>query len=191
LARGKSILLLNSDTIIKKAAINKLLDFAGKTSNAGVVGAKLLNPDGTVQSSCYFLPTLGRTILQYWLGKDKLLDKYAPKETKPTIVEAVVGASFLITPKALSKVGLLDERYFMYFEDLDYCRRVNRAGLKVYYLPEAEIIHFHGESGKTQASTDQQWRRLVPSSRLYHGIFKHFLISAIIWSGEKTKKLLQ
>ena len=90
----------------------------------------------------------------------------------------------------LKKVGLMDERYFMYFEDLDYCKRVKRSGLKVYYYPEAEIIHSHGISGKGVASDKDQWRRLIPGSKIYHGPIKHYLIYAIAWLGQKWQKLL-
>jgi len=102
---------------------------------------------------------------------------------------AVVGAAFLITPEAISRIGVLDERYFMYFEDLDYCRRVKKAGLKTYYLPEAEFTHLHGESGKGLSSSENQWRRLVPSSQIYHGILIHYLIILIMWTSQKVRKL--
>ncbi|GAI95764.1 unnamed protein product, partial [marine sediment metagenome] len=72
--------------------------------------------------------------------------------------------------------------------DLDYCRRVKRAGLKVYYLPSAEIVHHHGVSGRGLATEGEQWRRLIPSSEIYHGFLKHHLINFIIWSGQKWQK---
>ena len=102
--------------------------------------------------------------------------KYAPLTKIPVVVEAAVGASFLMTRNALDKVGMLDEKYYFYFEDIDYCRRVRRAGLKVYYLPDSKVIHYHGASGKKIADPENQWRRLIPSSKIYHGVFKHYLI---------------
>src|SRR3990167_950423 len=113
--------------------------------------------------------------------KKGLFEKYAPKSGEPIEVDSVVGAAFLITPEALKKVGKLDEKFFFYFEDIDYCRRVKRAGLKVYYYPGAEIIHYHGASGKKIADIANQWRRLIPSSKLYHGVFKHYLLFLIMW----------
>jgi len=141
IAKGKYILLLNSDTKVKKEALGKLVKFAEHTPDAGVVGARLLNADGSLQGSCFLFPTIKNAWLQYFLGKKGLFDKFAPKGKKPVEVEAIVGAAFLITPTALKEIGLLDERYFFYMEDIDYCRRVFRAGLKVYYLPEAEVFH--------------------------------------------------
>lgn len=189
IAKGKYILLLNSDTKVKKGAIGKLVKFAKKTPDAGVVAARLLNADGSLQGSCFHFPTIKNAILEYWFDKRGLFDKYAPKGKKPVEVEASVGAAFLITPEALKKVGLLDERYFFYMEDIDYCRRVWRAGLKVYYLPEAEVIHYHGASGRHLADEENQWRRLIPSSKIYHGTIKHYLLTFILWTGQKWQRL--
>lgn len=185
---GRCVLLLNSDTKVVKGAIEKLVGFAGETPDAGVVGAGLLNPDGSIQPSCFRFPTILRAIKQYWLNSGKILDKYYPRGNTPVKVEAVVGAAFLITPESIKKVGLLNEKYFMYFEDLDYCRRVRRKRLVVYYLPASKIIHMHGMSGVGLAEDKNQWKRLIPSSKIYHGWFLHYLITAVIWSGQKLRK---
>lgn len=191
IAKGKYIFLLNSDTKIKKGAFKNLIEFAEKKHDAGVVVARLLNADGSLQGSCFHFPTIRNAILQYWFDKAGLFDKYAPKGKNPVEVEAAVGAAFLITPKALKKVGKLDERYFFYMEDLDYCKRVGNTGLKVYYLPAAEIYHYHGASGKNLADEANQWRRQIPSSKIYHGLLKHYLLTAILWLGQKKQSLLQ
>ncbi len=182
---GKYKLLLNSDVIVKNDSINRLLDFAESNLNTGVVGAKLINPDGTVQASVLNFPTIGNAIREYWIGKKSAYSKYIPKSDQPSVVECVVGAVMLITPRAINRVGLFDERYFMYYEDLDYCRRIQRAALKVYYYPDAKFVHFHGKSGPTTFDTKEQWRRLIPSSIIYNGIIKHYLINSIIWFGQK------
>ena len=184
---GTYKLLLNSDVIVKNGSIDKLVAFAQKhTIDAGAVVPKLLNIDGSVQPSAYRLPTLGRTIEEYWMGKTGLLDKYSPKSKT---VEAATMAAFLLTPKALAKVGFLNEKYFMYFEDLDYCRKLAKVGLKIYFLIESEMIHYHGQSGKNLAKPEEQWRRLVPSSRIYYGWVVHYLIFFIIWLSQKSKKI--
>jgi len=188
-AKGKYILLLNSDTIVKKGALKKLIEFAEETPDAGVVAPKLLNLDGSIQPSCFNFPSIWGAIKEFWLGKKESFSKWAPKGKKPIVVDAVVGAAFLITPQARKRVGLLDERYFFYFEDLDYCRRVWRAGLKVYYLPEAEIVHLHGASGKSLKQKPNQW--LIKSSKVYYGFWRHYLINFIIWLGQKYEKLFK
>lgn len=188
LAKGEYILLLNPDTEIKKGSVEKLVEFAKANSDAGVVGAKLLNPDASVQPSVFRFPTLWRAFQEFWLSR-RVYSKYAPQVSDPTEIDAVVGAAFLITPEARKRAGLLNERYFMYFEDLDYCQRVKNAGLKVYYLPEAQVVHYHGVSGRGIAPDREQWKRLIPSSKIYHGALNRYLINFMIWSGQKWQKI--
>ena len=190
IAKGKYLFLLNSDTVVKKGVLKRLIVFAERTKSTGVVAPRLINPDGSIQASCFRLPTLTKAVRQYWLGEASLLDKYYPRSSNPSEVESVVMAAFLITSEAYKKVGFLDERYFMYFEDLDYCRRVRNAGLKIYYLPEVEVIHYHGASSKTEKKVDQ-WRKLIPSSKIYHGFLRHYLFNFILWSGQKWQKLFR
>lgn len=191
-AQGKYVLLLNSDTLVHENSLGSLVEFAQKTPDAGVVGSKLLNIDGSLQGSCFHFPTIKNAILEYFFGKKGLFDKYAPKGNEPSTVDALVGAAFLITPKARKKVGVLDERYWAYFEDIDYCRQVWKNRLKVYYLPTSIIIHYHGSSFKKAISDDAtRWRRLIPSSKIYHGFVSHYLINLVIWLGQKWQKLLE
>ena len=191
IAKGKYIFLLNSDTLVKKGSLGKLIEFVENSKNVGVVGSKLFNLDGSVQSSCFNFPTIKNAILEYWFGKKGLFDKFSPEGNSPVTVDAVVGAAFLITPEAKKRVGLLDERYWAYFEDIDYCRQVWKNNLKVYYLPSSEIIHYHGVSFKKATPDDQnRWRRLIPSSKIYHGVFNHYLLNSIIWLGQKWRKLI-
>lgn len=191
IAKGEYIMLLNNDTIVHKGALKALVDFAERTPDAGVVGSKLLNIDGSLQKSCYHFPTITNALKEYWFGKSGLFEKFAPKGEKPVEVDSVVGASFLITPKAQKKVGMLDERYFAYFEDIDYCRQTWKAGLKVYYLPASVITHYHGATFKKLASQKDRWKKLVPSSKIYHGFLKHYIINAILWTGQKWQRILK
>lgn len=185
IAKGRHVLLLNSDTEIKKGAFKDLTDFADSNPNTGVIGAKLILPTRVIQKSVFHFPTIWRAFQEYILKLENKFSLYAPDVLQPVEVEAVVGAVFLITDKAKEKVGFLDERYFMYFEDLDYCKRVKAAGLKVYYHPAVEFLHHHGASGKNLADSENQWRRLIPASKTYHGLPKHHLINWIIRIGQK------
>jgi len=191
LAKGEYKMLLNNDTVIHKNALENLIEFAESTPDAGVVGSRLLNMDGSLQSSCYHFPTIRNAILEYWLGKKGNFEKFAPKGKKPVTVDSVVGAAFLITPKAQKRVGNLDEKYFAYFEDIDYCRQTWKQGLKVYYLPESVITHYHGATFKKLAVQKDRWKRLIPSSKIYHGIVKHYVIHVILWTGQKWQKILK
>jgi GT2 family glycosyltransferase len=188
-ANGKHVLLLNSDTLVKHGSIKKLYEFAEKEKDAGVVGSRLLNRDGSIQPSCLHFPSIGNAIREYWFGEKGLFEKYAPQGAEPVEVDALVGACFMITGRALKKVGMLDERYFFYFEDIDYCRKVWKAGFRVYYLPTVEVVHYHGSSGRKLAETKDQWKRLIPSSKIYHGPFRHYILTGVLWLGQKWQKL--
>lgn len=186
-AQGEYCLLLNSDTEVKSESLEKLIEFAQNHPEAGVIGARLLNPDGSIQPSAYHFPTLWRAINEYWLDKKGEYEKYAPAGIKPIEVEAVTGAAMLIPKRTIKKICLLDERYFMYFEDLDYCQRVRQVGLNVYYLPKAEILHHHGKSASKVGAKAFQY--LNQSSKIYNGILKYWLLTVIIWIGQKWQKV--
>jgi hypothetical protein len=187
-AQGENIFLLNSDTQIKPGSIQSLLEFSQKKPDSGVVGPRLVNPDGTPQPSCYNFPTLINAIKEFWFGQQSTFSKYYPRTTSPTTVDALVGAAFLITKQALKQVGKLNQDYFLYYEDIDYCKRVWHQGLKVYYYPQTEIIHHHGASGKKISSKTKKW--LIESSKKYHGLITHYLITFVIWSGQKIKRII-
>lgn len=190
-AKGEYILLLNSDTLVTKNSIGCLLDFAKSKKNLGAVVPKLLNSDKSTQASVFRFPTINRAIKQYWFGINQFLEKFAPQNTNPVKVEAAVMAAFLITPLALKKVGKLNEKYFMYYEDIDYCRKLKKENLDIYYIPDSKVIHLHGASGKNLAHSKDQWKRLIPSSKIYHGVINHYLYNTILWSGQKIQNLKQ
>lgn len=188
-ARGDFIFLLNPDTVVRRGAVKKLLEFGQKTPDTGVVGPRFLNPDGSVQGSVYRQPTIFGAIQKYFLGSETAFGKYAPKAKNPIKVDAVVGGAMLIPRSTIKKIGFLDERFFMYLEDLDYCRRIKRAGLAVYYLPDAKIVHEHGAAGRDIPQKTRNW--LEVSSKLYHGAVKYLLLTAILWLGQKWRKFLR
>ena len=177
-ARGEYVLLLNSDTIVKEGSIDKLVSFAKERSDCGVVVPRLLNKDDSIQASVFQFPTIWRAVSQYWFGEKGVLNKYYPLGEEPTIVPVAVMAAFLITPKARERVSRLNEKYFMYFEDFDYCRNLEKYNLKIYYLPTAEVIHFHGASGGVNEN-------LIESAKKYHGFINYYIFTFILWSGQK------
>ncbi len=145
------ILLLNPDIEVKPGAIERMLDFMNKTPDAGIIGGKLLNPDGTLQYSCrtfYTLPIIlyRRTALGKLFPRSKVLRRHLMQDWDHNSVREVdwmLGASLMIRRTALREVGLMDERFFLYFEDVDWCYRMKKWGWKVYYVPQAEMIHHH------------------------------------------------
>ncbi len=185
-AKGEFVLLLNSDTeFIARHTLDKLVKAAKGLNKVGVVVPQLLNSDHSVQASVFYLPTLTRAVKQYWLGQGKFFGGYVPQTSSTQTVEAAVMAAMLIPRTTLDRIGLLAEKYYFYFEDLDYCRRLKQAGLKVYYLPNIQVIHHLGGSGKQLVEKKDQWKRLIPSSQRYHGLFKYYLIHFVLWTGQK------
>jgi hypothetical protein len=127
---GRYAMLLNDDTIVKESALDKLVDFMATHPEAGACGAKLLNVDGTIQRQG------GLFGKKFWLSK------------KPVTVDFVIGAALLVRREVIEKVGIMDENLFFYNDDLDWCFSIRKAGYKIYFVPQAEIIHYGGYSSR-------------------------------------------
>ncbi len=157
LARGKYLVLLNPDTIVQEGTFKKMLMFYKKHPDTGMVGCKILNPDGTLQLACrrsFPTPWVAFTKLSglsYLFPKSRLFGKYNLTYLDPDRsceVDAISGSFMMLHRKILKDVGYLDEAFFLYGEDLDWCYRIRENGWKVQYSPETAIIHFKGESSK-------------------------------------------
>lgn len=161
-AAGEFILLLNPDTEILNGALAKMVGFMRKRLDCGILGCKLLNSDGTLQPSCRTFPDLYSQIiilLKLHNFFPKLVKKYymldwLHNETKE--VDQVMGACFLIRRKVVEEIGLLDEIFWALFEEVDYCKRAKNKNWKIYFTPEAEIIHHKGQSFNQQKVVAKQ-----------------------------------
>ncbi|OGV58954.1 MAG: hypothetical protein A2X49_16025 [Lentisphaerae bacterium GWF2_52_8] len=153
-ATGRFLIFLNPDTELRGPAVSKLFEAAASLPKAGVLGARLLNSDGTLQTSCLQnFPTIANQILdadllRKWFPRSRLWGTaplYA-EVSAPVEVEGISGAC-LMTPRTLfEQVGGFNEEYFMYYEDMDYCLKVHKAGWKSYYAPAAVVVHHGGQS---------------------------------------------
>lgn len=149
-ARGRHLLLLNSDTIPAPGSIAKLVDFLDKHREVGIVGPRLLNGDGTLQASWAAFPTF----LSEVLGKNFRQRRECRTASGVVAydVDSVGGACLLIRGEALASVGPLDDRFFMYCEEIDWCYRVRQHGWRVCYTPEAQVVHLGGRSSMQAAA---------------------------------------
>lgn len=155
-ANGRYVLLLNSDTIILQNAIPKTVEFADARPEAAVVGCHVQNHDQTTQPSTFMFPSLLNmvlftTYLYRLFPKSKLFGRERMTwwdRTNAREVDVVTGCFMLVRRKAIEQVGLMDEQFFMYGEETDWCYRFRNAGWKTLFTPEAEIIHFGGASSK-------------------------------------------
>ncbi len=194
-ARGRYVLLLNPDTEVVGDALETLVAFADAHPDVGVVGPQLLNPDGTVQSSRRRFPTLATALLEStWLqpyAPRRLLARYYVldrPDDEVQDVDWVTGAALMARREAVEQVGPLDEGFFMYSEELDWCRRFRAAGWRVIYLPTARIIHHEGKSSEQvlPARHIHFQTSKIRYFRKYHGpaaaeALRWFLLGNYLW----------
>ena len=167
---SKYILLLNPDTLVMPGALQNLVDFLDKNPEVGAVGAKILNSDRSLQISSHPRPTLSRELWRLFH-----LDRLSPYAEYPLSkweinqaqeVDLLMGACLLLRKEVLDQVGFLDEEYFMYSEEIDLCYRIQRAGWRLFWVPQAEVVHFGGQS--TQQVPTEMFLNL------YHSKIKYF-----------------
>jgi len=153
---GDYILLLNPDTEFRQGALREMIRRLESDPSTGAVGPSLIGADGAVQPSCFPVPALFR---EAWclLGLDRLhplslypVSKWS-RSGRPRKVEGVQGACIMIKRTVIEQVGLFDERFFIYAEEADLCRRIRTAGWSIWWLPTAHVIHYGGQSTRQVA----------------------------------------
>ncbi len=188
-ATSNYIVFMNSDIELIDISFIKMINYLKINSDIGLIGPKFLNPDLTPQASVFPPQTALNAFKEFWLGKKDAYSKYFPNTKNPIEVSYISGGCIITNKKFFEKIGKWNEKYFFYFEDMDLCRQVRLFGKKIIFFPECQVIHRHGASGKKLADSQNQWRRLVPSSIKFHGFLEHYFINFIIWSGQKWQKL--
>ena len=192
-ARGKFLLLINPDTLVQEDTLRVMLRFFEENHDVGLAGCKILNPDGTFQLACRrsfprpwaaFTKMVGLSAL---FPNSRLFGRYnltylSPDETYE--IDAVSGSFMMVRREAFDQVGGLDEDFFMYGEDLDWCYRIQRAGWKNYYVHTTQIIHYKGESTKrsslNEIRTFYQAMHLFVQKHLSSSLMLAFLIRCAI-----------
>ncbi len=172
-AAGRYWILLNSDAAPMQGALRTLVDFMDANPGVAVAGPCLRYPDGSVQSSRRRFPTvatlfLESTQLQRFSPDNAVLRRYYVEDRPEDVVQDVdwlVGACLCVRAEAAQQVGMLDERFFMYSEELDWCRRFRGAGWRVTYVPAAQVEHLEG--GSSRADLAARDRRFQASKLAY------------------------
>ncbi len=186
-ARGEFILLLNPDTEILNDSLEKIISFMRSHIEAGIAGCRILNSDHSLQPSVRRLPDLwSQAVILLKLHRlfPKLISHYLISDfdySKTQEAEQVMGAFFAVRKEIFEKVGNLDEKFYIWFEEVDFCKRVKDYGKKIYYNAEAEIIHHQGQSFK-QILSFQKQKIFNGSLRYYfkkHHSFVEYLIISI------------
>jgi len=148
------VLLLNPDTEVLDDAPATMVRFLDENPQAGVAGARLLYPDGRLQHSAFAFPTLAQAFLDFFplhyrLLNSRLNGRYPRQlyeQGEPFPIDHPLGAALMARGEAIQQVGLLDERFFIYCEEIDWCLRMKQAGWGVYCVPRAEVVHHEARS---------------------------------------------
>lgn len=156
IAEGRYVLLLNSDTVILNNAISKTVSFAESHPEAASLGCRVLNPDRSLQPTCFMFPSilnmlLATTFLYKLFPKSKFFGRERMTwwhRDNVKEVDVVTGCFVLVRREAIEQIGLMDEQFFMYAEETDWCYRFKQAGWKILFTPGTEIIHLGGQSSK-------------------------------------------
>lgn len=187
---GRYILLLNSDAFVKDNTIDTMVAFMDSHPDAGMAGCKLLYGDGRLQASCARFPTLLTEVfiafgLDKIFAKTKFFGSYMMTDwdygdTRP--VDVIMGAFMLARADVVQKVGLMDESFFMYSEEVDWCYRFKAAGWKIYFTPDAEAIHlWGGSSQKVKVETlIRLYKARTQFFRKHYGRLTAFLYKGVL-----------
>jgi N-acetylglucosaminyl-diphospho-decaprenol L-rhamnosyltransferase len=177
------VLLLNPDTVLREGAIAALLEYMDRRPQIGIAGSRLEDPDGRPQISAFRFHTIASEFergMRLGLVTKLLSSKIVapPVSTSETETDWVAGASMIIRREVFEKIGLLDERYFMYFEEVDFCLKAKRAGFKIGYVPSSRVVHLVGAASELSDARKHRKRRPTywfDSRRRYfvqnHGVF--------------------
>lgn len=155
-ATGEYILILNPDIVVLPDALSTIVRYLDRHSDVGMVGGQLLYPNGRVQVSHYrFYRPMTIVYRRTQLGKtssgEREIDRFLMRDydrREARDVDWLMGACLAVRAEAVRKVGGMDERFFLYFEDVDWCRRFWQAGWRVVYLPTAQFSHYHQRSSE-------------------------------------------
>ncbi len=193
-AKGELILLLNSDTVVFPDSFEKLVNFMDRQKDAGAATAKLVLPDGALDLASHRGFPTPWNAFTYFFKLEQLFPNipifsgyHQTWKDFDAIhqVDAISGACFMVRRKVVRKVGLLDERFFMYAEDLDWCLRIKEAGWKIYYNPDARVVHFKKRSGRSK-DEDRQVNPAV--QRIRSKTSTHFYATMKLFYDKHYKK---
>jgi len=185
-AKGKYILLLNPDTELLSDTLKVMLEFMESRPDVGISGCKLIKPNGKLDAACRRrFPNPWNSFKRLFLRDNSNYNYTGISEDKAMEVDSVVGAFLLIRRTLADKIGSLDESFFMYGEDLDWCWRCKEAGYKVWYYPKASIIHYKGESSKKIAFKALFWfhRAMWIFYEKHYKQKYPFILNWLIWLG--------
>jgi len=193
------IMLLNPDTLVKPDSVQSLIDFMDNHPKVGIAGSRLENEKGGLECSAHTFPSpLGELEGGARLGViSKLLSRYVvtpPLRDEAHRCDWVSGASMIIRREVIEDIGLLDEGYFLYFEEVDFCNRAKKAGWECWYVPNSVVMHIEGASTEIHSNSVRRPAYWYNSRRRY--FVKHYgvmglIFTDLLWSVGRTSYLLR
>ena len=193
---GRYVLLLNSDTIVEPDALTRMVEFMDAHPDAGIVGAYIRNPDRSPQYCFGRFPTItSETVFAFGLDLHRPFSaRFAPQvgfEEDFIETDWVLGAGLMVRRQALDRVGLFDEDYFMYSEEVDLAYRVKKAGWKVFVLRDARIVHYGGQSAQQMAARmkAELFKSKVKFFRKHYGGVNAALLQGVLLASVLVKQL--
>lgn len=176
LARGRYVLLLNTDAFVSPDTLEKTVAYMDSHSKCGVLGVRLVGEDGALQPSCRYFPTpwnafLASTGLARLFPRSSLVDDMDWDHDSVRACDWVPGCYYLVRREVIDRVGLFDPRFFLYYEEVDHCRAVRNAGWEVIYYPFTQVVHLGGESAQSEGPLERAGRQIsalqIESELLY------------------------
>lgn len=176
-ARGRYILLLNTDAFVESLGVLKTVRFMDSHPRCGLLGARLVGRDGGLQPSCRYFPTpwnefVARAGVANYFPACRMIDDMTWDHASPRECDWVPGCYYLVRREVVDQVGLFDPRFFLYYEEVDHCRAVKAAGWQVVYCPVATVVHIGGESAKSDSELTSGGRQIsalqIESGLLYY-----------------------
>lgn len=190
--------LLNPDTVVRSGAFGRMVDFMDENPNVGMTGARLVYGDGRFQHSAFEFPRIGQLLFDLFpvparLYESKMNGRYPRKLYEPTHkafpIDHPLGATMLVRRDVAQSTGGFDEIFFMYCEELDWCRRIHAAGWEIYTVPAAEIVHYGGESTAQvpARSVVDLWESRAKFYRRHHGTLTNKIATYIVRWGMQLR----
>ncbi len=185
--QGDYVLLLNTDAFVQPETLQRTLAYMEAHPRCGVLGVKLVGRDGALQPSCRYFPTpwnvfLARTGLGRFFPQTCMVDDMEWDHASVRECDWVPGCYYLVRRQVLDQLGLFDPRYFLYYEEVDHCKRVKEAGWQVVYYPDTSVVHIGGESAKSEGELSAAGRQIsalqIESELLYFR--KHYGLGGLL-----------
>lgn len=207
LAKGRYVLLLNTDAFVSEDTLGKTLSFMGSHPACGILGVRLVGRDGALQPSCRYFPTVLNTFISNigmtrWFPWIRAVDDMVWNHAQTRECDWVPGCYYLVRRELVTQVGLFDKRYFLYYEEVDHCRAAKSAGWEVFYFHDTSVIHLGGESAKSDGVLTDGARQIsalqVESELLYFrkhegptGLIVHLMLTTLAMAIQAVKGFIR